>query len=334
MTRAMQQPQPQNISKSDCVWHADAGAWVIDTHYIRPRYDASFLVASEGHAAFIECGTNHAVPRLLAALQQAGLSPDAVDYVIVTHVHLDHAGGAGKLMQALPNAKLVVHPRGARHMKDPEKLTQGAKVVYGEQAFAALYGDLVPVPEARVHEAADDELVQVGARRLQLLHTPGHARHHLAVWDPATRSMYTGDVFGIAFDEAPAAEGLFVLPSTSPIQFDPAEMRASIARIAALKPARVMLTHFGALNHVDAIAAALGRAVDGSVELCARFGDHPERHARLVEGLREVVWSEAQLQGCPMGRAELMELCQNDVEINAQGLEVYIEQEREARAAG
>ena len=130
----------------------DHGISVVDTGFVRPRFDASFLIVENGRAAFVDTGPNSAVPRLLAALEAHGLERDAVDYVIPTHVHLDHAGGAGLLMRELPQAKLVVHPRGARHLIDPSVLMEGVRAVYGAEVAARDYGELVPIPaDARDH---------------------------------------------------------------------------------------------------------------------------------------------------------------------------------------
>src|SRR6185312_12951417 len=134
-------------TESDMATH---GIHTIDTGFVRPRFDAAYLIVERGRGAFVDCGTNHAVPRMLAALDDAGLAPAAVDWLILTHVHLDHAGGAGELIARLPNAKLVVHPRGARHMIDPAKLWAGASAVYGESVMESTYGHLRPVPAERV----------------------------------------------------------------------------------------------------------------------------------------------------------------------------------------
>ena len=133
----------------------DHGITVVDTGFVRPGFDASFLIVENGRAAFVEAGPNSAVPRLLATLAALGLGRDAVDYVIPTHVHLDHAGGVGLLMQELPGAKLLVHPRGARHMIDPSGLMRGARAVFGIEETARDYGELVPVPADRVIATTD-----------------------------------------------------------------------------------------------------------------------------------------------------------------------------------
>ena len=164
------------------------GIHTIDTGYVRPRFDAAYLVVEQGRGAFVDCGTNHSVPVLLAALDAAGLAPADVDWVILTHVHLDHAGGAGTLMRQLPHARLVAHPRAAPHMIDPARLVAGATAVYGEELFARHYGELVPVPAERVVVAADGHEVDLAGRTLRCIDTPGHARHHLCTWDARSRS--------------------------------------------------------------------------------------------------------------------------------------------------
>src|SRR5690606_40338286 len=139
----------------DAVQRLDHGISVIDTGFVRTQFDASHLIVENGRAAFVDTGTNHSVPRLLAALAAHDLEPDAVDWVVLPHVHLDHAGGAGLLLEHLPRAKLVVHPRAARHMIDPSALMEGVRAVYGEEVTARDYGELVPVPAERVVTTSD-----------------------------------------------------------------------------------------------------------------------------------------------------------------------------------
>ena len=147
------------------------GITAIDTDYVRPFLDASHLVTAGGRAAFVDTGTNDSVPLLLDALAAADLDVGDVDFVFLTHVHLDHAGGAGRLMMALPNARAVLHPRGARHMIDPAKLVKGSIAVYGETAFREMYGALEPIPEARVAIADDDQVFMLADRPLRALFT-------------------------------------------------------------------------------------------------------------------------------------------------------------------
>lgn len=304
---------------------------VVDTGFQRPRFDASYLLVADGRAVFIDCGTNHSVPRLLKALAEVGLGVDAVDWLILTHVHLDHAGGAGALMARLPNARLVVHPRGARHMIDPSKLWAGASAVYGEAEMQRSYGRLVPVPAVRVVEAPDGFAVQLAHRTLRCLDTPGHARHHNAILDEQSGCIFSGDTFGVSYREFDTARGAFILPTTSPVQFEPEALHASIRRLVALAPPAIHPTHFGPLADVVRLAADLHEMIDALVALARRHARAPDRHARLTEGIAELCAARAHAHGCSQSAAEVRALLAIDIELNAQGLEVWLD--RAARHA-
>ncbi|MDH5823046.1 MBL fold metallo-hydrolase [Luteimonas sp. RD2P54] len=304
------------------------GIVTIDTGYQRPQFCAAYLIVERGRAAFVDCGTNHSVPRLLAALQAQGLAADAVDRVILTHVHLDHAGGAGALLRELPNARLVVHPRGAPHMIDPSRLVASARAVYGDAEFSASYGELVPVPEARVEEAADGHVVDLAGRPLLCADTPGHARHHLAVWDARSRSWFAGDIFGLSYRELDTARGAFAIPTTSPVQFDPEQMRASVRRMLGEAPEAVFVTHYGRVADVQRLGADLIAQVEAMVDAARALADDPHRHQRLVEALQRLYVERAQRHGVADARQRVPELLGMDIELNAQGLEVWLDRDR------
>lgn len=300
------------------------GIHTIDTGFVRPCFDAAYLVVEDGRGAFIDCGTNHAVPRMLAALDNAGLAPADVDWLILTHVHLDHAGGAGELMARLPNAKLVVHPRGARHMIDPAQLWAGASAVYGEQIMASTYGRLRPVPAGRVVEAHDGHVVGLAGRALHCLDTPGHARHHIAVHDTRTNTCFTGDVFGLSYRDLDTADGPFILPTTSPVQFDPEALHASIRRLVALNPVAMQLTHYGRVEDVARLANDLHEQIEAMVAIAHAAHGKPNRHAVLTEALTDLYAGRASAHGWTRGREALTALLSVDIELNAQGLEVWL----------
>jgi len=301
------------------------GIHTIDTGFVRPQFDAAYLIVENGRAAFVDCGTNHAVPRMLDALTAAGLAATDVDWLILTHVHLDHAGGAGELIAQLPNAKLVVHPRGARHMIDPSKLWAGASAVYGEAVMERTYGRLRPIPAARVVEAPDGHVVDLAGRALRCLDTPGHAMHHLAVYDARANVCFTGDVFGLSYRDFDTAAGPFILPTTSPVQFDPPALHASIDRLLTLRPAAMYLTHYGRVEQVGKLAGDLHVQIDAMVALAHAANGQPDRHAVLVASLAELYASRAQAHGWTQGRAALCQLLGMDIELNAQGLEVWLD---------
>ena len=166
------------------------GVTTIDAAYVRPGFAASHLLVENGYAAFIDTGTTLSVPLLLKVLEDKGISQEKVTHVMHTHVHLDHAGGAGVLIQESPNAVLVIHPRGARHMIHPEKLIAGTVTVYGEEKTQKLYGKIFPVPEERVLIAEDESRIDFHGRSLLFLDTPVHARHDYCVIDESTNSLF------------------------------------------------------------------------------------------------------------------------------------------------
>ncbi|RPE79654.1 MBL fold metallo-hydrolase [Vulcaniibacterium tengchongense] len=313
--------------------HAAHGIVTIDTGFQRPRFDAAYLIVENGRAAFVDCGTRHALPALFAALEAQGLGAEAVDWVILTHVHLDHAGGAGALMRELPHARLLVHPRGAAHMVDPARLVAGATAVYGEAEMARSYGEVVPVPAARVYEAPDGTVVELAGRPLLCADTPGHARHHLCVWDARSRSWFTGDTFGLSYRELDDAQGRpFAIPTTSPVQFEPEPLKASIRALCAREPDAMYLTHYGRIGDAARVGAELIEQVDAMVALARAARDRPDRHAWLVEALAALYAECAAAHGSRAGAAGVRAALAIDIELNAQGLEVWLD--REAKRTG
>ena len=301
------------------------GITAVDTDYVRPFLDASHLIEQEGRAAFVDTGTNHSVPLLLDALAQQGLSVEDVDYVFLTHIHLDHAGGAGQLMQALPRARLVVHPRGARHMIDPAKLIAGSVAVYGQEVFDRLYGELVAIDEDRVVEAADDSEFDLAGRPLRLIHTEGHARHHYCIDDPTSRGVFTGDSFGISLREFDTAAGAFVFPTTTPVHFDPPEAHKSIDRILALKPERLFLTHYSEVTDVERLGADMHRRLDAFVALAEDAKDKPERTRHLEQAMLSYLVSELREHGIDDEDSSLRQALQMDLRLNVMGLEHWLD---------
>jgi glyoxylase-like metal-dependent hydrolase (beta-lactamase superfamily II) len=304
--------------------HAD-GIHFIDTGFHRPRFDASYLIVEAGRGAFVDTGTNHSVPRLLASLAAVGLEPAQVDWVIATHVHLDHAGGVGLLMQHLPHARLLVHPRGAAHLIDPSRLVNGARAVYGDEEVARSYGEVVGVPEERVVATHDGMALDWVGRRLCFLDTPGHARHHHCVWDEKSRGVFTGDTFGLSYREFDTARGPWLLPTTTPVQFEPEAMRASVQRLLALDPAWVYLTHYGPLGNVQSLGRQLLEQLDELVALGRALAHADDRHVRLKQDLSQIYLRRVREHGCTMDPATVLDLLAVDIELNAQGLECWLE---------
>jgi glyoxylase-like metal-dependent hydrolase (beta-lactamase superfamily II) len=220
---------------------------VIDCLYTFEKYAAAYLLIEGERAAFVDVNTSHAVPILVEKLKSLGLGVENVDYIIVTHAHLDHSGGSAALLHLCPDAKLVAHPRAARHLIHPEKLIESAEAVYGKVEFSRLYGEIKGAPEARVITKEDGATLEWGTRKFQFLHTRGHANHHFCIFDEKYHSIFTGDSFGLCYP-ALQSKGLFILPSTSPTDFDEKEALLSFERLMTLRPKRLWLTHFGAVE--------------------------------------------------------------------------------------
>ena len=306
---------------------SEHGIHTIDTAFQRDHFDAAYLMVEAGRGAFVDCGTNHSVPHLLAALNGAGLAPADIDWLLVTHVHLDHAGGAGALMAQLPNARLVVHPRGARHMIDPSKLIAGATAVYGEKEMMHSYGEIMAVPEERVVVAEDGHRVDLNGRELLCVDTPGHARHHYCVWDARSRSWFTGDTFGLSYRELDSANGPFVIPTSSPVQFEPDALKDSITRLMSRQPASMYLTHYGRVGDVERLARDLHDQIDAMVAIGHDCDGRDDRHACLVAALRALYLVLARAHGCRLDEAGVETVLGMDIELNAQGLASWLDRD-------
>ena len=301
-----------------------AGIFAIDTEYARPMQDASHLIVHGGRGAFVDTGANNAVPLLLDALARSGLTPAAVDHVFLTHVHLDHAGGAGRLMDALPNARAVLHPRGAPHMADPSKLWAGTEAVYGKRRAREIYGRLRPIPEARIRVAEDGEWFDLGGRALQALYTEGHARHHYVLNDPASRGVFTGDSFGISYRELDTAAGPFIFPSATPIDFDPDAAHAAYDRILSCEPEYVYLTHYSKVGDVPRLAADLHAGID-AYRFIALEHEHDDLRLKCLRESMFAWLAERLLQhGYTGDTDDMWSVLHIDVELNAQGLDVWL----------
>lgn len=303
------------------------GITAVDTDYVRPRLDASHLVVDHGRAAFVDTGTTLSVPNLLAALDARGVGRDQVDWVLTTHVHLDHAGGAGELMRHLPNARCVTHPRGARHLVDPAKLVAASIVVYGERDFHELYGEVVPIAADRMLVPGDGERIKLGRRALQLIYTPGHALHHYCVIDLDTRRIFAGDTFGISYREFDVDGREFVMPTTTPVHFDPEALKASVDRLAGCAPPAIYLTHYGEVRDVQRLAGDLKRGIDEFVTLGRALAAVPQRASRMREAMFARLDHWLDQHGYPGDTAERHRLLDGDIDLNVQGLEVWLDRQ-------
>jgi glyoxylase-like metal-dependent hydrolase (beta-lactamase superfamily II) len=298
------------------------GITAVDTEYVRPQMDASHIVVAGERAAVVDTGPNTAVPLILAALEQLKIAPDAVELLFLTHVHLDHAGGAGALMRALPRATCVVHPRGAPHMIDPGKLIAGTRAVYGDELYSKLYGEILPVDRERIAIAQDGQRFEIPGRLFECVHTPGHAMHHMAIVDHATTSIFTGDTFGLSYREFDTAKGAWIMPTTTPTQFDPAQLKGSIMRLMQFRPRKLYLTHYSEVHECARLANDMVDAVDEFARIARAAG--PDGMARMRGDLRRVAHEGLRDHGCTMSEAQIDAILGKDFELNAAGLVAWL----------
>ena len=315
----------------------DNGIYAIDAEYVRPMLDAVHLVVHEGRAAFVETGTSRSVPQLLAALESLGFSREAVDWVFITHVHLDHAGGAGQLMQAFPNAKAVLHPRGAPHMIDPRKLIEASMAVYGAEAFGKLYGEIIPIASERVVSTEPGQRFSLAGREFEILHTPGHAMHHQVFFDYHAKAVFTGDTFGLSYREFDVDGRAFAFPTTTPTQFDPDQLIDSIHRILALQPRAAYFTHYGEVRDLPRLAIALERMTRAFAEAAKAEAVNPEAErdlrTRLLDRISQILNLELQAHGCTLTTQRIDELLGLDIGLNVDGLIAWLARNPVAREA-
>ncbi len=300
------------------------GILAIDTEFVRPQLDASHLIVADGRGAFVDTGTHHSVPNLLAALAAIDCSPDDVDYILLTHVHLDHAGGVGRLAQALPRAKIVVHPRGAAHIRDPAKLIAATIAVYGEAAYERYYGEMSPVPADRIVAVEEGERLRLGRRALEFIHTPGHALHHLCIVDRDAGELFAGDTFGVSYRELDTSAGEFVFAATTPSQFDPAQLHASVERIVRLRPKAAYLTHYSRVEEIERLGADLHADIDAYVAIAGRCAAAPMRTQSIAAQLFDHLSERLDAHGYSSDVALRHELLDGDVRLNTAGLDAWL----------
>ncbi|MEO0367569.1 MAG: MBL fold metallo-hydrolase [Pseudomonadota bacterium] len=303
------------------------GLYVVDAEYYQPELASIHLLCADNEIAIIDTGTNDSVASVERALQELGLHLQQVRYVVLTHIHLDHAGGASALMKICPNAQLVVHPRGARHMIDPTKLIAGSIAVYGEKEFARLYGTIDGIPSDRVVVPQDEESLTLGDKTLTFYDTPGHASHHYSIHVEEDNIVFTGDTLGIGYRALRNEQHAFVCPSTTPVQFDPQALHSSIERVAALSPDYLYLTHYSELKPTTRIIAGLHEQIDDFVTLTEQVMNGGDE-LQLAEDLTDYLVTRASNE-LPSINPELMRhWLQLDGKLSAQGLAFWWQHRR------
>ncbi|MDY6935591.1 MAG: MBL fold metallo-hydrolase [Spirochaetota bacterium] len=302
----------------------------IDCHHFFPEVAAAYLLIEGRRAAFIENNTQYAVPRLLSALREHGLKPEDVEYIIITHVHLDHAGGTSALAKECTEAVVLAHERAARHVIDPEKLITSATAVYGEDNFKRIFGVIEPLDEGRVRVVEDGETIKLGERKLRFIYTLGHAKHHMCIYDSHSNGILTGDSFGIAFPALQGGKRSFLYPSTSPTDFDPEEARKSIDAILNTGADVAYLTHFGLFKEMKEGAEMMIEYINKMENILKDAINSGKDSVCLEKYCKERVFkffkSEIESRGLRLS-PEILQYVKSDIDLNAQGI-AFIAQKR------
>jgi glyoxylase-like metal-dependent hydrolase (beta-lactamase superfamily II) len=204
----------------------------------RPKAIAAALLESEGHLALIDPGPESTLATLREQLRSRGLAVSDLDAILITHIHLDHAGATGTLVRENPSLKVYVHANGARHMVDPSKLLASAGRLWGDQ-LAILFGETLPVPQENLQVLEGGETLTLGSRKLDVAYTPGHASHHVSYFDADEGVAFIGDTGGLRVDNLP-----YILPATPPPDVDLALWNKSFETILSRRPSKLFLTHF------------------------------------------------------------------------------------------
>lgn len=286
------------------------------------------------HLTIVETSASPSVPYILQGLAALGLDPRDVRYIVVTHIHLDHAGGAGLLLNHCPQAQVVVHPKGARHLVDPQRLIMGARAVYGDD-FDRLFDPIVPVPEERILIKGDQETLDIGSgRTLRFLDTPGHANHHFSIYDSYSNGIFTGDTIGVYYPELLDFGLSFILPTTSPNQFNPDAMLQSLARVEELQVERIYFGHFGMCMKVDAVYEQIKEWLPRFVDTAqAILSEGNADHLAISQRLQEQVRTRLSASGVPDDHV-IYQILQLDLDVCSMGLVDYLHRREKAKESG
>nr|WP_017727960.1 MBL fold metallo-hydrolase [Halalkalibacterium ligniniphilum] len=272
---------------------------LIDGFDLNLKERTGTYVIHEKELTLIETGPSLSVPHILEGLKELDISSAQIRHIIVTHIHLDHSGGLGLLLNDCINARVYVHPRGARHLVDPSRLIKGAKAVYGDM-FERLFTPILPVPEDKITTVEDGDELEIGpACKLEFLHTPGHAAHHISILDPVTNGIFTGDTLGVRYEPL-SREGIeFVLPSTSPNQFHPEQMLQSLKRIRKKRVERIYFGHFSVSTDPEFVYSQINHWLPIFVEEGKMFASENKSYHELADHLLGIIQRYLREKGIP-----------------------------------
>jgi glyoxylase-like metal-dependent hydrolase (beta-lactamase superfamily II) len=310
-----------------------SGLDYVDLNFLgHPQIIATAILHGPAGAALIDPGPSTALATLTTELEKKGIRFTDVRQLLLTHIHLDHAGATGSIVEKYPHVEVLVHSRGAPHMIDPAKLIAGTRAVYGDELYSKLYGEILPIATERLKIAQDGARFDLAGRAFECVHTPGHALHHMAIVDRGTTSIFTGDTFGLSYREFDTARGPWIMPTTTPTQFDPVQLKGSIARLMQFRPRKLYLTHYSEVGDCTRLANDMVDAIDAFVRIARESHGDVARDARagiqrMKRALRRLAHEGLREHGCPMTDAQIDAILDKDFELNAAGLAAWLGRE-------
>lgn len=284
---------------------------------------ASYIIKGE-NTVIIETGASPSNKRIQDGLKTLGIAPEEVMGIVVSHIHLDHAGGAGLLMSQCPNAKLYVHEKGKKHLVNPERLIESSKQVYGE-LYEPYFDPILPIAEDRVVVVgAGDEILIEEGRALNVFDSPGHALHHIFVYDSKSNGIFSGDAAGLFYRPIFEQHGVpFSFPATTPTQFDPVAMKETIQKMMELSPDRIYYTHFGMVSPAKERLEEVIGWMPFFEEQCIQFFKEKRSVDQLEAFIKEAVYERLEKDGVPRDSSAL-DIIALDLQLNAQGVASYV----------
>nr|WP_299512759.1 MBL fold metallo-hydrolase [uncultured Rummeliibacillus sp.] len=298
----------------------------IDTNDLGLKNRTTSYIIVDDKIALIETSASPSIPYILNALEELHIKPSDIDYLILTHIHLDHAGGAGVMMKYCPNATVLVHPKGVRHLVDPSRLIASARSVYGEN-FDAIFGEILPIQEKQLYAIGDREIIRLGSSTLTFYYTKGHANHHISIHESLTNGMFVGDTTGVYYPDMTGEEFDVILPSTSPNQFDPNLMEDSIQLFEKIKPNVLYFGHYGSYTHPQFAYAEVRRYLpifmDAGRQTMKEETDFTKQVQRTEEILTNSIFAELQAKGLSKDHP-VFKIIPLDLAVSAMGIIDYL----------
>ncbi len=302
--------------------------YLIDSYYIKEGIAAIYLIVEPQIKKFllVDCGTSHSVAIVEKAVQKLGMSIKDLTTIVLTHVHLDHGAGAGLLMQKAPDAKLYIHPKGHRHIIDPSRLLAGAKFFYGE-SVEKLFGSVLPCPKERVIATEPNAILDFYGRKLQFHFSPGHAKHHMSLWDEKNKLYFAGDSAAIVYPNWSSSEKFFVLVPSSPTDFNPELWRQTLKEIREKKPEKIFITHFGVIDNIKNLLFQTENCLQKLIFIALENRNNSAgkiREQKITADIMQMVEEELQIINPDWQTKDIRNWYQKDCRIAALGLDDWL----------